>query len=76
MGLHLVIDNIRENSPAWNSGLRPMDCIVSVHDWMITLMDKAEVGYCSVKLNLTIKISLRWPCPCFKLAVTLPSSAF
>jgi len=43
-GLHLVIDKVKENSPAWKGGLRTFDCIVSVHGWVITLFDKAEVA--------------------------------
>ena len=43
-GLHLVIDKVKENSPAWKGGLRTFDCIVSVHGWVITLFDKAEVS--------------------------------
>ena len=43
-GLHLVIDKVKENSPAWKGGLRNFDCIVSVHGWVITLFDKAEVS--------------------------------
>ena len=39
-----MIDKVKENSPAWKGGLRTFDCIVSVHGWVITLFDKAEVS--------------------------------
>ena len=39
-----MIDKVKENSPAWKGGLRNFDCIVSVHGWVITLFDKAEVS--------------------------------
>ena len=38
-----MIDRVKEDSPAWRGGLRSFDCIVSVHGWLITLFDKAEV---------------------------------
>jgi len=43
-GLHLLIDKVKPDSPAWKGGLRNLDCIVSVHGWLITLMDRAEVA--------------------------------
>ena len=43
-GMHLVIDKVKPDSPAWKGGLRSLDCIVSVHGWLLTLFDKAEVS--------------------------------
>ena len=42
-GIHLVIDKVKADSPAWKGGLRSLDCIVSVHGWLLTFFDKAEV---------------------------------
>jgi len=44
LGLHLVIDNVKSDSPAWAGGLRPLDCIVSIHGWIISRMKEAEVA--------------------------------
>ena len=43
-GLHLMLSDVVKESPAWRHGLRPGDTIVSVNGWMITMMDKPEVG--------------------------------
>ena len=54
-GLALVMEAVREGSPAWNSGVRwclgssdvytrPGDAIVTVDGWLITLMDQPKVG--------------------------------
>ena len=44
-GLLLVLGQVAEDSPAWHSGLRGGDAIVSVNDWKINLMDRPEVRY-------------------------------
>ena len=44
LGLHLVIDNVKSDSPAWAGGLRPLDCIVSIHGWIISRMKEAEAS--------------------------------
>ena len=43
-GLHLILDQVVENGPAWESGVRPGDVIVTVNDWLIVLMDRPQVG--------------------------------
>ena len=42
-GLHLIIETVSTDSPAYKSGVRPGDVIVTVDDWLITLMDKPQV---------------------------------
>ena len=42
-GLQLVLGHVEENSPAWKSGLKAGDAIVTVNEWVITMMDKPEV---------------------------------
>ena len=39
----MIIEKVLENGPAWNCGVRPGDVIVTVDDWLITVMDKPEV---------------------------------
>ena len=36
-----------ENGPAWESGVRPGDVIVTINDWLIVLMDRPQVDYFS-----------------------------
>jgi len=43
-GLQLLLGTVEPGSPAWKSGLRSGDTIVTVNDWTITLMDKPEVA--------------------------------
>merc|ERR1711936_718103 len=43
-GLHLILDDVVENGPAWESGVRKGDVIVTVNDWLIVLMDRAQVA--------------------------------
>ena len=43
-GLFLVVEEVEHDSPAWKGGLRRTDCIISIHGWVITRMDKPEVG--------------------------------
>ena len=42
-GLNLIIETVAENGPAWKCGVRPGDVIVTVDDWLITVMDKPQV---------------------------------
>ena len=42
-GLHLIMDDVVENGPAWESGVRAGDVIVTVNDWLIVLMDRPQV---------------------------------
>jgi len=43
-GLHLILDDVVEFGPAWESGVRKGDVIVTVNDWLIVLMDRAQVA--------------------------------
>lgn len=43
-GLHLILNDVVENGPAWESGVRAGDVIVTVNDWLIVLMDRPQVG--------------------------------
>merc|ERR1712038_446258 len=43
-GLHLIMDDVVESGPAWESGVRKGDVIVTVNDWLIVLMDRAQVA--------------------------------
>ena len=42
-GLYLVLGAVHEDGPAYECGLRSGDVIVTVSDWLITVMDKPEV---------------------------------
>ena len=37
------MDDVVENGPAWESGVRKGDVIVTVNDWLIVLMDRPQV---------------------------------
>jgi len=43
-GLHLIMEDVVESGPAWESGVRKGDVIVTVNDWLIVLMDRAQVA--------------------------------
>jgi len=43
-GLHLIMDDVVESGPAWESGVRKGDVIVTVNDWLIVLMDRPQVA--------------------------------
>jgi C-terminal processing protease CtpA/Prc len=43
-GLHLIMKDVVEGCPAWESGVRPGDVIVTVNDWLIVLMDRPQVA--------------------------------
>merc|ERR1711962_247585 len=43
-GLHLIMNDVVENGPAWESGVRAGDVIVTVNDWLIVLMDRPQVA--------------------------------
>ena len=40
----LILSDVKEDCPAWKSGARPGDAIVTVKDWLVTLMDRPQVG--------------------------------
>ena len=42
-GLHLIIESVGADSPAFRSGAREGDIIVAVDDWLITPMDRPQV---------------------------------
>ena len=37
------MDDVVESGPAWESGVRKGDVIVTVNDWLIVLMDRPQV---------------------------------
>ena len=37
------MDDVVESCPAWESGVRKGDVIVTVNDWLIVLMDRPQV---------------------------------
>ena len=43
-GLNLIIETVNQDSPAYKSGVRQGDVIVTVDDWLITLMDRPQVS--------------------------------
>merc|ERR1711971_969985 len=43
-GLYLVLGAVHDDGPAYECGLRSGDVIVTVSDWLITVMDKPEVA--------------------------------
>ena len=67
-GLHLIMEDVVESGPAWESGVRKGDIIVTVNDWLIVLMDRAQVRtfVCSVIQSGTIILCL--------LKVTTPTT--
>ena len=42
-GLNLIIETVNQDSPAYKSGVRQGDVIVTVDDWLITVMDRPQV---------------------------------
>ena len=42
-GLQLIIDEVSQVGPAYRCGLRAGNTIVTVDDWLITLMDRPQV---------------------------------
>ena len=42
--MNLIIETVTENGPAWKCGVRPGDVIVTVDDWLITVMDKPQAN--------------------------------
>ena len=43
-GLHLVLGQVTEDSPAYECGVRSGDVIVTVNDWLITGMYRPQVS--------------------------------
>ena len=42
--IQLIIDEVTQVGPAYRSGLRAGNTIVTVDDWLITLMDRPQVS--------------------------------
>ena len=53
-GLQLIIDEVTKVGPAYRSGLRAGNTIVTVDDWLITLMDRPQVSWWWVVCNAGI----------------------
>jgi hypothetical protein len=64
-GLHLILNDVIENGPAWESGVRAGDVIVTINDWLIVLMDRPQVGF----TNNSIVTLNTWPVICIKSSV-------
>ena len=52
-GLNLIIETVNQDSPAYKSGVRQGDVIVTVDDWLITLMDRPQVS-CHVAMSVSL----------------------
>ena len=44
------MNDVVENGPAWESGVRAGDVIVTVNDWLIVLMDRPQVIWAVLRL--------------------------
>ena len=49
------MNDVVENGPAWESGVRAGDVIVTVNDWLIVLMDRPQVIWGVLRL-MTISV--------------------
>ena len=68
------MDDVVENGPAWESGVRKGDVIVTVNDWLIVLMDRPQVGNLSRYSNfLFFEIVLVHSCFCVFLQFSIHS---
>ena len=47
------MNDVVENGPAWESGVRAGDVIVTVNDWLIVLMDRPQVIWSALRLMMT-----------------------
>ena len=43
-GLLLLVSEVQQDGPAWQSGLRQGDAICQVNEWSIARMDRPEVS--------------------------------
>ena len=46
----MIMNDVVENGPAWESGVRAGDVIVTVNDWLIVLMDRPQVIWAVLRL--------------------------
>ena len=46
------MNDVVENGPAWESGVRAGDVIVTVNDWLIVLMDRPQVIWSALRLMM------------------------
>ena len=51
----MIMNDVVENGPAWESGVRAGDVIVTVNDWLIVLMDRPQVIWAVLRL-MTISL--------------------
>ena len=56
-GLHLVLGRVEEESYAHQCGLREGDIIVYVNGWLITVMDKPQVGRDNIRKETKLNVS-------------------
>ena len=54
--MYLVLGQVSEDGPAYESGLRSGDVIVTVSDWLITVMDRPQVSIiqCRIRIKLIL----------------------
>ena len=52
--MNLIIETVNENGPAWKCGIRPGDVIVTVDDWLITVMDKPQVHFVEIHESINV----------------------
>ena len=55
-GLHLVLGRVEEESYAYQCGIREGDIIVYVNGWLITVMDKPQVGGHNREAEFNVKM--------------------
>ena len=55
-GLHLVLGRVEEESYAHQCGLREGDIIVYVNGWLITVMDKPQVGRDNIRKETKLNV--------------------
>ena len=53
------MNDVVENGPAWESGVRAGDVIVTVNDWLIVLMDRPQVIWSLLRLMMIRLCSLQ-----------------
>ena len=55
-GLQLIIETVGVDSPAYRCGVRQGDVIVTVDDWLITVMDRPQVSSYNVCKSMVGKL--------------------
>ena len=61
------MNDVVENGPAWESGVRAGDVIVTVNDWLIVLMDRPQVIWSLLRIDEDSAVFFtrplfRWEC--------------